>query len=93
MSHQFYIILHISAAFLMIFSLGGQFIGAIRGQEKRGAFSKQLAIAHGLGMLFLFIAGFGLITKLSLAFPWPLWVWTKLFGMAFLWRCECDCFS
>ena len=32
---------------------------------------------HGLGLLLALVGGFGLIAKLQIHWPWPLWLWLK----------------
>lgn len=37
-------------------------------------------IFHGVGLIVLFVAGFGLLSRMGLSAPhdWPVWLWVKL---------------
>ena len=77
MNYNFYIILHLISAFLVIFSLGGNLVQAINKGEKKHRFYKVLGITHGSGLLLLFIVGFLLIAEVGYL-PIPLWIWIKI---------------
>ena len=77
MTYQVYTIIHLIGAFCVIFALGGSLVQAINGGVKKHSFCRALGITHGVGLLLLFIAGFGLITKLGYV-PIPIWVWIKI---------------
>ena len=62
----------------MLFALGAQLLSAIRGESKKAPFYKQVAYTHGIGLAMIFVAGFGLLSKLSIPFPYPFWIWFKL---------------
>lgn len=75
----FYKLLHIIGIILVFFAFGGACLAAIRDhQTKLG--KARLAITHGIGLLLIFVAGFGLLAKLGLGSPatWGGWVWVKL---------------
>jgi len=76
MSYQFYKILHFIGIFMVFSGLGGQLFHAINGGSKQHPNRKWLAIMHGVGLLIMFVAGFGLIAKLQVGFPG--WVWAKI---------------
>jgi len=81
MPHSFYIFLHVTGLTLLALSLGGM---AIHRQSSSETRPKILSIFHGIGMLLILVAGFGLLARLSISFPWPLWVWAKLLMFLFL---------
>ena len=83
MSYMFYKSLHLGSLFLLFFSLGGLWLFHSMDKEKR-AFKKQLLILHGISWFLVILAGFGLIARLNVAFPWPLWIYVKLFIGIFL---------
>lgn len=77
MSYMFYKSLHFGSLFLLFFSLGGLWL--FYSAEKVGAgFKKSLFILHGISWFVVVVAGFGLIARLGIAFPWPLWIYIKL---------------
>ena len=78
MSYVFYKGLHSSALFLLIFALGGLWILSAGKSSFRGHLRSRLLIFHGIAWFAAFIAGFGLIAKLKIGFPWPLWIYFKL---------------
>lgn len=79
MSYQFYKILHLVGIFLLTTGLisvltQSWFNGGVL--TKKG---KAFAFAtHGLGLLLLFISGFGILAKLGLFGSLPAWVYTKI---------------
>lgn len=87
MSYATYKILHLLGLMLVFLSLGGLTIQALMtpaqatGEGSEGAAPKPPAKAallalHGIGMLLLLVAGFGILAKLKLGFP--AWVHPKL---------------
>lgn len=76
MSYQFYKILHFIGIFMVFSGLGGQLLHALNGGSRQHRSRKWLAIMHGVGLLLIFVAGFGLIAKLKVGFPG--WVWAKI---------------
>ncbi len=81
MSHSFYILLHVSGLALLALSLGGMVIQRQSSTEDR---PKILSMFHGIGLVLILVAGFGLLARNSISFPWPLWVWVKLAAFLFL---------
>jgi len=81
MSYEFYKILHFLGIMLLFTSLGGLVLqswlskpdGPLPGAKK------MLAISHGVALLIIFVAGFGLMAKKGLmSGGWPLWIFVKL---------------
>ncbi|MEZ5324509.1 MAG: hypothetical protein R3F19_05555 [Verrucomicrobiales bacterium] len=70
MSLIFYKILHLTGVIFLFLGLASVLMPKDTPNRKIGL------IFHGLGLVLLFIAGFGLIAKLQLGFPW--WVVVKL---------------
>lgn len=89
MSPEFYKILHLGGIFFLFAALGGmvltQHAGAVTPSTRKLA-----SITHGVALLVIFVAGFGLFKYVGVAHnpgTWPLWVWVKfaiwlLFGAA-----------
>lgn len=77
MSYEFYKIVHIFAALFMMLGLGGYVLHGLNGGTKEtNEHRKMLGMTHGISLLVMFVAGFGLIAKLGVGFPG--WVIAKL---------------
>lgn len=66
-----YSLMHVVGALLVFAAIGSAI--ATRGTEST---RKHQGIAHGVGMLLLVVAGFGMLAKLEYGFP--LWVIVKM---------------
>ena len=71
LSYHAYKLIHLIGVFLLLISLGGQLVRA-----DSSAWRKYLKISHGIGLLLLLIAGFGLLARLGIG--WPLWIQLKI---------------
>ena len=83
MSYNFYSILHfssITALSLILGALWGLYLYEDYNKKARSL----LLVFHGILMFLIFLAGFGLIAKIKLAWPWPLWIYVKLILWLFL---------
>lgn len=69
MSLQFYHYLHLIGLILVFIGFGGLL-------SSEGA--KKAMKWHGIGLVISFVSGFGMLAKLSITWPWPVWVWIKL---------------
>ena len=78
MSYAVYKSLHLTALFLLFFSIGGLWLFYSTGKTKH-RLKKALLILHGTAWLTALIAGFGLLARLNTAVPWPGWFSVKLF--------------
>ena len=74
LSYHAYKLIHLLGIFLLLLSLGGQLV-----QSEMESWRKLLKASHGVGLLLLFVAGFGLIARLGVEWPWPAWIYLKLF--------------
>src|SRR5690606_42133901 len=81
MSYEFYKILHFLGIMVLFTSLGGLVLqswlskpdGPLPGAKK------MLAISHGVALLIIFVAGFGLMAKKGpMSGGSPLWIFVKL---------------
>jgi uncharacterized membrane protein SirB2 len=68
MSYQFYKILHLVGIMLLFLSLGAAIVRA-RFAATETAVKKWISITHGVSMLVILVAGFGLLAKLQLSLP------------------------
>lgn len=64
MSYEFYKILHLSGLFIAFTALAGALGIAVAGGND--AVRKKLGMAHGIGLLVAFVAGFGMHAKLHI---------------------------
>lgn len=78
MSYEFYKVLHVLGLSLVVLSLGGVIHHVINGGTKQSdAFRKGTMITHGVGLLLLVVAGFGMLAKMGIYSP-PVWVIGKI---------------
>jgi hypothetical protein len=77
MSYQFYKMLHVLGIMLLFFGFGGVLIPHLSGYKLAGKAKMMAFVTHGVGMLLLLVAGFGLLAKLGLD-GIPGWIIIKL---------------
>lgn len=75
MSYTTYKFIHLVSIILIFISLGG-----LTALASKTTSRKIFAAINGVCLLIAFVAGFGLIAKLNIAWPWPLWIWVKMLG-------------
>lgn len=81
MSYEAYKVLHLLAILLLFTGLGGLAVNAMRtgAEDEVRPLRKFLSITHGVALLVIFVAGFGLMARTGLmGGGWPLWIWIKL---------------
>lgn len=79
MPYAFYKVIHLVGIFMIMISLGGVSAYAINGGDKAGnVFRKGLGITHGIGLVLVLVAGFGLLARIGVSWPWPGWVYGKV---------------
>lgn len=74
MSLETYKIIHITGLALLFLGLGGMLLTPADKRPKLGY------VLHGLGLLALLVAGFGLMARMGIMGPgnWPVWLWCKM---------------
>jgi hypothetical protein len=78
-SYELYKWLHILGILMVFIAFGGAIF-----KEPQTATSgkdparKTLSILHGVGLLLVLVAGFGMLARLGLVTETPHWVWAKL---------------
>lgn len=77
MPFQFYTALHIFGIGLLIVSLGGMSVHAIL-TDKTQALRRPLLVLHGFGLFLIVISGFGMLAKVGIGWPLPLWIVNKV---------------
>lgn len=88
MSYQFYKLLHFIGLFSVFASLGAYLLQAMNSGQKDHPSKKWLGMWHGLGLVVVLVAGFGLLAKGKFGFqPWvigKLLIWLVLGGSSAL---------
>ena len=77
MSYELYKVIHLFGVFMLMSSLGVLCAVSIGGGDQSRA-KKFAGIGHGAGLLIVLVAGFGLIARLDIGSPFPLWIWLKI---------------
>lgn len=78
---EVYKLLHLLGIMLLFASLGGvAILGLLRGGDDRDVapLRKLLVAAHGVALLVIFVAGFGLMARLGIMSNWPAWIYIKI---------------
>lgn len=80
MPYEAYKWLHLIGVFLLLLALGSVATHAMNGGSRESNAARRIAsISHGLGLLIVLVAGFGLLARLHLmGSGLPGWVWAKL---------------
>ena len=78
-SYHAYKLIHLTGVFLLLLSLGGQLV-----VKESLTWRKHLKVGHGFGLLLILVAGFGLLARLGVSWPWPVWICLKLIVWIFL---------
>jgi len=66
LSYEFYKILHLTGVFGMLLALGA---AAAAGPQIDLAARRRNGILHGIGMVLIIVAGFGMLSRGNLGFP------------------------
>jgi hypothetical protein len=79
LSYEIYKLFHLFGIIMLFVSIGGVMLYALNGGTKAdNTWRKTAAITHGIGLVFILVAGFGLLARVSISWPWPGWVFVKL---------------
>ncbi|HSN56307.1 MAG TPA: hypothetical protein VLT32_16695 [Candidatus Sulfomarinibacteraceae bacterium] len=81
MSYEFYNIIHVVGVIVLFASMGVLAAGA---GSQRPPMRKAAAIAHGVALAVIFVAGFGLLARLGHFGAIPLWAYLKMVMWALL---------
>ncbi len=75
--YEAYKVLHLIGVIFLLLSLGAYLMLSMNKSEIG---KKLAAMTHGISILIILVAGFGLLARLGLfgAGGWPAWVWVKL---------------
>jgi hypothetical protein len=70
--------IHLLGVFMVLVALGGAMLYGMVSEGKELGWRKVVSITHGLGLLLVIVAGFGMLARLGISWPWPGWVWGKV---------------
>jgi hypothetical protein len=75
-----YQIMHFVGITMVLISFGGILLHQMNNKGQPFAHKRLIMVTHGVGMLLILVAGFGLLAKkLGLVGQgWPMWIWIKL---------------
>ncbi len=80
MSYEFYKTIHMIGIISLFFALGA--LCFFKMTHSSGGqivpFKKLVMSTHGVALLALLISGFGMIAKIHVNWPWPIWLWGKI---------------
>ncbi|MDH3598715.1 MAG: hypothetical protein OEU26_03635 [Candidatus Tectomicrobia bacterium] len=78
LSDEIYKLIHLFGVIMIFVSVGGIMLYALNGGTKAdNTLGKTAAITHGIGLVFVLVAGFGLLARKNIG--WEGWVFVKLF--------------
>jgi len=79
LTHTTYKVVHLLGIFLLVCGIGGLWaMAAAATDESRRAARKLILATHGTAMFIILLGAFGMIARLGIAWPWPLWIWIKV---------------
>jgi uncharacterized membrane protein SirB2 len=78
MSTLTYKVLHLVGALALFLSLGGLVALKLAPSGSSQAATRLFRAMHGVALLLLLVAGFGLMARLQILSAWPAWIWVKL---------------
>lgn len=78
MSYEFYKVLHICGLLLVFTGLAGALALAINKSTVTTKTKKFVSLTHGIGLLIMLTAGFGLAARLNYMGAWPNWLTVKI---------------
>ena len=70
--------LHLLGVFMILVALGGLILQRMQATTREQVWRKPVAITHGIGMVLVLVAGFGMLARLGITWPWPGWVIGKV---------------
>lgn len=70
--------IHLLGVFMVLVALGGAVLHGMMNQGKDLTWRKVISVTHGLGLVLIVVAGFGMLARLGISWPWPGWVWGKV---------------
>ena len=75
MTYGFYKVVHLFGVLLLFTSLGAL---AASAKAESGPLKRIAGAAHGIALVIILVAGFGLMARMSMFGAIPLWAWAKV---------------
>lgn len=75
---ELYRIIHLLGIFMILVALGGAALYGMVNEGRTLAWRTVASVTHGIGLLLVAVAGFGMLARLGIDWPWPTWVWGKV---------------
>lgn len=73
-----YKVIHLAGVFILLISLGGLIVNRAVSGNGENSWKKHLTILNGISLVLILIAGFGLLARLGVSWPWPGWIYAKV---------------
>lgn len=77
-----YKLLHLIGGFALFLAFGAAIIRPVlmldTDGRNAGRFRFTIALIHGFAMALILVAGFGMLARNGIHWPYPSWVWTKV---------------
>ena len=77
-SFELYKNIHLLGVFMVLVALGGATLYGMVSRGKELAWQKVVSMTHGIGLVLVVVAGFGMLARLGISWPWPMWIWGKV---------------
>ncbi len=77
-TYQAYTVLHVVGVLFVFFGFGASLMQLKVDEAAQKTLRRWTGILHGAGLLLLLVAGFGLLARMGIHWPWPAWVWGKV---------------
>jgi len=78
MSYLTYKLLHVVGVLALFLSLGGLIASRLAPSMASAGVARVFRMIHGIALLLVAVAGFGLMARLGLFAIWPTWIWVKV---------------
>ena len=78
MSYLTYKVIHLLGVFTILVAMGGLIVLGATGQERKSPWRRLATMTNGIGLFLVMVAGFGLLARLQIDWPWPGWVFSKI---------------
>lgn len=78
MPYEFYRLLHVGGVIVVLMAVSGLAVGRLLSGGGEFKWRRELGILHGIGLLVVFVAGFGLLARIGVSWPWQHWVFIKM---------------
>jgi hypothetical protein len=70
--------IHLLGVFMILVALGGLILQQINTRTREQVWRRPVVITHGIGMVLVLVAGFGMLARGGIHWPWPGWVIGKI---------------